>query len=177
MFSCFDIIFTVTLTLINYYSPIMSELQTFQRLQAVSVWHSEDGFSVKYTFNDWRRLSSSCCRTDEEAVPGEVRSLEECNLICGGVERMFCQSATLLLGHVGPAVCVCLLLRLAERTQGAIRCLFGCRRCRAEPKLMDTHACTHFPAQRLTTPEHDHVRRWKRNLRSGSRKHSRLAAP
>lgn len=84
--------------------------------------------------------SSRCCsrQTNQTKRPCQAKSgaLKECNLICAGVERMFCQSATLLLGHVGPAVCVCLFLRLAERTRRTIQCLFGCRRCRAELKVI-----------------------------------------
>lgn len=83
---------------------------------------------------------------------------------------MFCQSATLLLGHVGPAVCVCLFLRLAEHMKRAIRCLFGCRRCRAEQKLMHKHTEVHARNCRHTDKHH----MWKHNLASrSSRKHTR----
>lgn len=94
---------------------------------------------------------------------------------------MFCQSATLLLGHVGPAVCVCLFLRLTEHMERAIQCLFGCRRCRAELKLRhkhtEVHTCMHARNSRCTnkkTPEHNYVHMWKHNLGSwSSRRHTR----
>lgn len=83
---------------------------------------------------------------------------------------MFCQSATLLLGHVGPAVCVCLFLRSTERMKTATQCLFGCRRCRAEHPNPCTNTKMHADnsRHRQTTPEPNHVHMWKHNLGSSS---------
>lgn len=89
---------------------------------------------------------SSCCsrRTNQATRPCQAKSgaLKECNLICSRVERMFCQSATLLLGHVGPAVCVCLFL---DRMKGAIQACLAADG--AEPNNKQnapkTHICMH----------------------------------
>lgn len=63
----------------------------------------------------------------------ESGALKERDLICR-VERTFCQSATLLLGHVGPAVCVFASLSAPRETFDA--CLAADD---AEPTK---HACT-----------------------------------
>lgn len=98
----------------------------------------------------WEVCGSSCSSTEKNQTgrPYQAKSgaLKECNLICCSVKRMFCQSATLLLGHVGPAVCVCLLLHLTECMTGAIHCLFGCKWCRVKHCVM--HKCTLFPVHR-----------------------------
>lgn len=94
----------------------------------------------------WQQLQQY--RKNQTGQPYQAKSeaLKKCNLIRCSVKRMFFQSATLLLGHVGPAVCVCLLLHLTECMTGAIHCLFGCKWCRVKHCVM--HKCTLFPVHR-----------------------------
>lgn len=90
----------------------------------------------------------------EKAVPGRIRSLE------GAWSNLQGWKDVLPVSHSLIRTCgtSCLCLRLTERTKRDIRCLFGCRRCRADQTCVHLNTTTYTCGNDLVSRRCKHSR-------------------